>query len=460
MTENALDYSPLLSRLRTGFNSRRTRALKWRRNQLNALERLLDDNEAQIIDALHADFDKPPQEVLLGELSLIKSEIRHARSRMERWARVRLVETPMVGQPGSSYVLPEPLGVVLIIGAWNYPIQLTLAPLIPAIAAGNCAILKPSELTTHASRLVAELVPEYLDSEAFAVVEGAVPETSALLKLPFDHIFYTGGAAVGKIVMRAAAEHLTPVTLELGGKSPAIIDRNADLKSAARRLAWGKALNAGQTCIAPDYVLVSPQQRDELIEHLRAQFKDMYGDDVLASSDYASIVNERHFERVSALLDQGRSVIGGRTDAGRKRIEPTVLVDVNLDSDVMQEEIFGPVLPIVEVKDLDQAIEFVQARDKPLSAYLFTKSQASRQKFLHEITAGSTCINDVMMFMSVPELPFGGVGMSGVGQYHGKAGFDRFSHLKSVMKRARWPEVNVRFAPYSAFKMRLLKWLG
>lgn len=424
------------------------------------MERLLDENEPQIADALHADFAKPPQEVLLGELSLIKSEIRHARSRMERWARPRPVETPMVGQPGSSYVLPEPLGVVLIIGAWNYPIQLTLAPLIPAIAAGNCAILKPSELTTHASRLIAALVPKYLDPEAFAVLEGGVPETSALLALPFDHIFYTGGAAVGKIVMRAAAEHLTPVTLELGGKSPAIIDRTADLKSAARRLAWGKALNAGQTCIAPDYVLISPEQRDELIEQLRVHFKAMYGDDVLASPDYASIVNERHFERVSALLNQGRNVIGGRADADRKRIEPTVLVDVDLNADVMREEIFGPVLPIVEVPDLDQAIRFVQAREKPLSAYLFTKSQASRQKFLHEITAGSSCINDVMMFMSVPELPFGGVGMSGIGQYHGKAGFDRFSHLKSVMKRARWPEVNVRFAPYSAFKMKLLKWLG
>ena len=460
MSEATFDYQPLLNRLRAHFDSGITRDLNWRRTQLNALERLLEENEDAIRSALKADFAKPPQEVLLGELSLLYSELRHARSRMKRWARKRPVQTPMVGQPGVSFIQPEPLGVALIIGAWNYPIQLTLAPLIPAIAAGNCAILKPSELTPHASALIAELVPKYLDNEAFAVVEGAVPETSALLKLKLDHIFYTGGAAVGKVVMRAAAEHLTPVTLELGGKSPAIIDQDADLKSAARRLAWGKALNAGQTCIAPDYVLVSPEQREELIEHLRAQFADMYGDDVLASADYASIVNARHFERVSALLSQGKAVIGGRSDPQKQRIEPTVLVDVDHDSTAMQEEIFGPVLPIVEVPNLDQAIEFVNQRDKPLSAYLFTKSKQSRERFLNEVTAGSACINDVMMFMSVPELPFGGVGMSGMGQYHGQAGFDRFSHLKAVMKRGRWPEVNVRFAPYSAFKMKLLKMLG
>lgn len=460
MSDLSSQYRELTERIRTTFDSGRTRPLAWRRAQLDALERMLRENEAVISEVLHKDLAKPAQEVVLGETALLFSEIGHARSRMARWARRRPVETPLVAQPGSSFVQPEPLGVALIIGAWNYPVQLTLAPLIPAIAAGNCAILKPSEVTPHTSKMLANLVPRYLDRDAFAVVEGAVPETTALLEQRFDHIFYTGGAAVGRIVMRAAAEHLTPVTLELGGKSPAIIDRDADLESAARRIAWGKALNAGQTCIAPDYVLVGPGQKDELIEKLREQFKAMLGDDARSSDDYAAVVNDRHFERLTALLEQGTTAIGGRSDPGSRKIEPTVLVDVPPDSELMREEIFGPILPVVEIADLDGAIEFVRRGDKPLSAYLFTRSRASERRFLAELACGSVCINDLMMFMSVPELPFGGVGTSGMGQYHGKSGFDRFSHLKSVIRRGRFPEINVRFAPYSALKTRLLKLLA
>jgi len=460
MTELTEQYGELVDRLRATFEAGRTRPLKWRRAQLDAMQRMLEENEDAIEKALHADLAKPAQEVLLGETSLVFSEIRHARSRMERWARPRKVPTPPVAQPGRSFIQPEPLGVALIIGAWNYPIQLVLAPLIPAIAAGNCAVLKPSEITPNASRVLAELVPQYLDREAFAVVEGAVPEATALLEQKWDHVFYTGGAAVGRIVMKAAAEHLTPVTLELGGKSPAIIDDNADLKSAARRLAWGKALNAGQTCIAPDYVLVSPGQKAPLIEALREQFQGMLGHDPLASDDYAAVVNEKHFERLSALLGQGRAVIGGQAETATRKIAPTVLTDVEPDSDLMREEIFGPILPIIEVDDLEHAIAFVRRGDKPLSAYLFTRSRASEKKFLNELACGSVCINDVMMFMSVPDLPFGGVGMSGMGQYHGKAGFDRFSHLKSVIRRGRFPEITIRFAPYSKFKQRLLKWFA
>ena len=457
MSEPTEQYRELVDRLRATFDSGRTRPLKWRRAQLDAMQRMLEENEDAITSALHDDLAKPAQEVVLGETSLVFSEIRHARSRMERWSRPRKVPTPPVAQPGRSFIQPEPLGVALIIGAWNYPIQLVLAPLVPAIAAGNCAVLKPSEVTPNASRMLAELVPKYLDQEAFAVVEGAVPETTALLEQQWDHIFYTGGAAVGRIVMKAAAEHLTPVTLELGGKSPAIIHDSADIKSAARRLAWGKALNAGQTCIAPDYVLVSPGRKSALIEALREQFRAMLGPDALASDDYAAVVNEKHFERLSALLRQGRAVIGGQAEAATRKIAPTVLVDVDLDSDVMTEEIFGPILPIVETRDLDSAIEFVRRGDKPLSAYLFTKSSASEKKFLNELACGSVCINDLMMFMSVPELPFGGVGNSGMGQYHGQAGFERFSHLKSVIKRGRFPEITIRFAPYSTFKTKLLK---
>ena len=454
------EYRALVERLRSTFDSGVTRPLDWRRGQLDAMKRMLEENEGVIAEALYADLRKPPQEVVLGETALLFGEIKHARSRMERWARPRRVHTPAVAQPGRSWIQPQPLGVALIIGAWNYPLQLTLAPLIPAIAAGNCAVLKPSEVAPYTSKTIANLVPRYLDRNAFAVVEGAVQETTALLAQRWDHIFYTGGAAVGKIVMKAAAEHLTPVTLELGGKSPAIVDDTADLKSAARRLAWGKALNAGQTCIAPDYILVSPGRRDALIAEMKSQFADMLGDNPLTSDDYCAVVNEKHFERVAALIAQGEVAIGGRSDPESRKIEPTVLLNPAMDATVMTDEIFGPVLPVIESDNLDASIEFVRKGDRPLAAYLFTKSRDAEKAFLAELACGSVCINDVMMFMSVPDLPFGGVGMSGMGQYHGQAGFDRFSHLKSVMKRGRFPDPSIRYAPYSEFKTRLLKWFA
>ena len=454
------EYPALIERLRGAFHSGRTRSLDWRRSQLDALERLLDDNEAAIGEALAADLGKPPQEVLLGEVGLLYTEIRHARRHLKRWSRPRRVFTPMVGQPGRSWVQPEPLGVVLIMGAWNYPIQLVLSPLVPALAAGNCVLIKPSEIAANTSALLADLIPKYLDDQAIAVVEGAVEETTELLKLRFDHIFYTGGAMVGRIVMRAAAEHLTPVTLELGGKSPCVIDRGADLRSAARRLIWGKCLNAGQTCIAPDYVLVAPEERDPLIAAIQDELDQMYGSDRLASADYCKIINARHFERLTGYLGDGRVAIGGRTDPESVRIEPTVLTDVQPDDAVMREEVFGPILPILEVEDLDRAIDFIRQREKPLSAYLFTRNRDSERRFVEQVSTGNLCINDVLMFMSVPGLPFGGVGESGMGQYHGKAGFDRLSHLKAVMKRGRFPEISVRFPPYSHFKTRILKWLS
>ena len=450
----------MMDSLRQAFAQGVTRSLDWRRGQLDALERLLRDNEAAIGQALSKDLAKPPQEVLLGELSLLYSEIKHARKHLKCWTRPRRVRTPAVGQPGRSWVQAEPLGVVLIMGAWNYPVQLVLSPLIPALAAGNAVVIKPSEIATHTAALMGELIPRYLDKQAVCVVQGAVDETTELLKQRFEHILYTGGAAVGKIVMKAAAEYLTPVTLELGGKSPAVVDAGADLESAARRIIWGKCLNAGQTCIAPDYVLVTQGQRDHLLDALRAQLHAMYGDDPLASSDYCKIINARHFKRLKSYLDGQTVAIGGQADELAERIAPTVLVDVKPDDAVMQEEIFGPILPILEVPDLDSALRFIRERDKPLAAYLFTRNKAHEQRFVEQISTGNLCINDTLMFMSVPDLPFGGVGMSGMGQYHGKAGFDRMSHLKSVMKRSRFPEVSVRFPPYSDFKMKLLRWLS
>jgi len=450
-------YPAMMEELRATFDSDVTRSLNWRDEQLAAIARMLDENETRIAEALAADLGKPPQEVLLGETALIYSEVRHARRRLKRWTRPRRVHTPMVGQPGRSWVQAEPLGVVLIMGAWNYPVQLILSPLIPALAAGNCVVLKPSEIAAACSELMAELLPGYLDRRAVQVVEGAVEETTALLKQRFDHILYTGGAAVGRIVMRAAAEHLTPVTLELGGKSPCVIDQGADLESAARRLIWGKCLNAGQTCIAPDYVLVTPDDHDKLIAAIDQELDAMYGSDRLSSADYCKIINRRHFDRLCGYLDNGRIAIGGRIDEAGCRIEPTVLTGVDVDAPVMSEEIFGPVLPVLKISGLDEAIAFIGQRDKPLAAYLFTRSRESERRFADQVSTGNLCINDTLMFMSVPDLPFGGVGMSGMGQYHGRAGFERFSHLKAVMKRSRFPEVTIRFPPYSALKMRLLK---
>ena len=460
MSIQPAQYPSMMKDLRNHFDRGLTRSLGWRREQLSAMERMLGENEASIAEALAADLAKPDQEVYLGELSLLFSEIRHAGRQLRRWTRPRRVHTPLVGQPARSWVQPEPLGVVLVMGAWNYPVQLVLGPLIPALAAGNCAVIKPSEIAAATSALMAELIPRYLDSGAVRVVEGAVEETTELLKQRFDHIFYTGGAHVGRIVMRAAAEHLTPVTLELGGKSPCVIDDSADLVSAARRLTWGKCLNAGQTCIAPDYVLVTRDQRDDLISAIGEELDGMYGDDRLNSGDYARIINRRHFHRLLGYLDDGEVAIGGRHDENRCRVEPTVLTGVHPDSEIMREEIFGPILPIIEVDSLEEAVAFIRERDKPLAAYLFTRSRVSERMFVEAVSAGNLCINDVLMFMSVPELPFGGVGMSGMGQYHGKAGFDRFSHLKAVMKRSRFPEIPIRFPPYTDLKMRLLKWVG
>jgi len=460
MPTEPAQYPAMLQELRVHFDRGLTRPLDWRREQLTALSRMLEENEDRVNEALAEDLGKPPQEVLLGETALIFSEVDHARKRLKRWAKPRRVSTPMVGKPGKSWVQPEPYGVALIIGAWNYPIQLILSPLIPALAAGNCAVIKPSEIAPATSALMAELVPKYLDERAVRVVEGAVEETTELLKQRFDYIFYTGSSAVGKIVMRAAAEHLTPVTLELGGKSPCVIDSGADIESAARRLIWGKCLNAGQTCIAPDYVLVTPGERDRLVGAIEHELFEMYGSDRLGSADYCKIINDRHFDRLRVLLDSGRIVIGGKIDEERCRIEPTVMTEVARDAPVMQEEIFGPILPVLEVADLDEAIAFIREGDKPLSSYLFTRSRESERRFAESVSTGNLCINDTLMFMSVPDLPFGGVGSSGMGQYHGKAGFDRLSHLKAVMKRGRFPEIPVRFPPYSDLKMRLLKWLS
>lgn len=451
------DFSNMFADLEAVFESERTMSLAWRAQQLKALERMMVEREQDILDALKADLGKHALEAWSTEISYVAGDAAYCRKNLKKWTKRRKVGTPMVAMPGKSWLQPEPLGVVLIIGAWNYPLQLTLAGLAAAIAAGNCAVLKPSELAPETSAITKRLVEEYLDNDCIKVVEGAVPETTALLELPWDHILYTGGGHVGRIVMAAAVKHLTPVTLELGGKSPCIVMPDADLETTARRIAWGKFTNAGQTCIAPDYVLVDEQTEKKLVPLLKKAVTGMYGDDPQQSDSYGRIVSDRHFERLSGLIDSGEVAIGGETDAATRFIAPTVLTGVSPDSPVMQEEIFGPVLPIVRAESLEDAIRFVRSGDKPLAAYIFTKDQEAEDRFLSKVAAGNTCVNDTMMFMTVHELPFGGVGASGMGNYSGEYGFKTFSHMKPVMKRGWWPDPDLRYAPYTDRKFKLLR---
>ncbi|TPV58330.1 aldehyde dehydrogenase family protein [Aestuariibacter sp. GS-14] len=444
-------------RLQQTFQLGKTRTYAWRKSQLEALQRLLTENEQAFCNALAEDLGKSQSEAFTTEIGFLLSDIKHTKKHLKQWMKPVRVSTPIVAQPGRSFIQPEPLGTVLIIGAWNYPVQLTLAPYIAALAAGNCALLKPSELSPASSALMASLVPRYLDGDAISVIEGGKEEAAELLTLPFDHIFYTGGDRVGKIVMQAAANHLTPVTLELGGKSPCIIDSETDLAVSARRVVWGKWTNAGQTCIAPDYLLVERSVTREFLLLLEQEIARQFGTQPLTSKDYGRIVNRTHFDRLRGYLQQQNVVMGGQVDESALRIAPTIVLNPDIDSPVMQEEIFGPVMPLLEVSSVQEAFDFVKRRPKPLAAYLFSHRQSVQQQIVGEVSAGSICINDVMMFMANPELPFGGTGFSGMGRYHGKFGFDTFSHHKSVMKRSFWFDVAIRYAPSSARKRYLLK---
>jgi aldehyde dehydrogenase (NAD+) len=456
-TSPTVDYTRLFNGLAAEFLSGKTQDLAWRRSQLKAVQRMMRDRESDLFAALKSDLGKSAQESFMTETSYVSADAAYSARKLNRWTRRRRVSTPLVAQPGRSWVQPEPLGTVLVIGAWNYPLQLTLAGMSAAIAAGNCVVIKPSELAPATSALLARLLPEYLDADCVKVVEGAVAETTALLELPFDHILYTGGGTVGRIVMAAAAKHLTPVTLELGGKSPCVVLPDADLEATARRIAWGKFTNAGQTCIAPDYVLADADTEALLLPLLEKSIRDMFGDDPQQSESYGRMINGRHFDRVNALISCGYTVIGGQVDAADKYIAPTVITDVKPDSAIMREEIFGPVLPVVRAENLEDAIAQIRGGDKPLAAYIFTNNRRAERKFLEQVSCGNACVNDVMMFMAVHELPFGGVGPSGMGAYSGRRGFDTFSHLKAVMKRGWWPDVALRYAPFSAKKLNFLR---
>ena len=450
-----------IQELKQTFESGKTKSLNWRKSQLLSLKRLLLENENAIYKALEQDLGKCQFESYVAEYSFVLHDIDLFIKNLKKWSAPQTVATPILAQPGNSKLKPEPYGVSLIMGAWNYPVQLVLSPMVASIAAGNCVVLKPSELAEATSNLLADLIPKYLDKSAFFVFEGGVAETTELLKQRFDHIMYTGSEMVGKIVMRAASEHLTPVCLELGGKSPCIVDDDTNLKVTADRIVWGKFMNAGQTCIAPDYILVTPAQREPLIKALKDSLVKQYGREPKESKDYGRIINERHFDRLMGYLDgqQDNLILGGQSDKEQKFIAPTLVFNPELDSKVMQDEIFGPILPIIEIDSIDKAIKFVNDREKPLALYLFTNNDVVVKQVTEQTSAGTQCVNDAVIFMVNHRLPFGGVGNSGMGSYHGKWGFDTFSHLKPIMHRSFMADAPIRYAPYSGWKQKVFKWL-
>jgi aldehyde dehydrogenase (NAD+) len=451
-----LDSGRLLADLRQVFGTGRTRSLQWRLDQLRGIERLLEERESEIAAALAEDLGRSTVEAWLGDIASTAAEAAYARKHLKKWMRRRRASLPLSQLPGRAWVQYDPLGVVLIIGPWNYPIYLSLAPLVAAVAAGNCAVLKPSELAPATSALLGRLVPEYLDGEAIRVVEGDASTTQDLLGQGFDHALFTGGTEIGKKIMAAAAPTLTPVTLELGGKSPVLVAADADIDVAARRIAWVKLLNSGQTCIAPDYVLADHRVVDALIGKIVANVRQFRSAETNAS---LRIVNQRQFDRLVALISttDGQVVTGGRSDSTTLRIEPTVIVNPSPNDGVMADEIFGPVLPVLSVESLDQAVAFVNARPKPLALYVFTSSPQQGRGLVDRIPSGGAVINHVAMHCLVPQLPFGGVGDSGMGAYHGKWGFETLSHRRAVLSKTAKPDLRLVYPPYTDRALKLMR---
>jgi aldehyde dehydrogenase (NAD+) len=451
------DVAARFEKVASTFRSGATRAPAWRIRQLQGIERMVAGHEPELLAAMADDFGKPRFEAWMTDLMPVVAEAAHARRHLSRWMRPRLVWPGRANLPGRSWTVAEPKGTVLIVAPWNYPVQLALAPLVAAVAAGNTVVVKPSELAPATSAALARLVPQYLDPDGVAVVEGGVDVSTRLLDLPFDHLFFTGSTAVGKVVMAAAARHLASVTLELGGKSPVVVARDADLEVAARRIAWGKLINAGQTCIAPDYVLVERAVSDRLVDALVRAMAQLEGPDPRVTR--TRIVNDRHVARLESLLARsgGRVATGGRVDREERWIEPTVVVDPDPGSPLMEEEIFGPILPVVTVDSLEEAAGIINGRDKPLALYLFTGSRATEQRIVGATSSGGVCINHTMMHFLVPELPFGGVGASGTGAYHGRAGFEELSHRKPVLRRGTRPDLSLVYPPFTEAKERMLR---
>lgn len=455
MVTTVNSISQIIQQQRQFFNTGKTQDIEFRITQLKRLKQAVLDSKDEVIAAVKADLSKPAFETYLTEIGSVR-DIDHTLKNIKNWAKPQKVSTSFDQFPATAKIYPEPLGVVLILSPWNYPFNLIISPLVAAIAAGNCVIVKPSEIAANTSKVVASLIAKTFDPQYIAAVEGGVETSQQLLAEKFDHIFFTGGTAIGKIVMEAAAKHLTPVTLELGGKTPCIVDTDIDLETTARRIVWGKFINTGQTCIAPDYLLVDRQIKPALLEKIQATVKEFYGENPAQSPDYGRIINQKQFDRLVSFLEDGKAIVGGKVISEERYIAPTVLDEVTWDAPVMQEEIFGPILPVLEYDSIIEAIAKINERPKPLALYLFSRNSAYQKQVLQQTSSGGVCLNDTIMHIGVADLPFGGVGNSGMGSYHGKAGFDTFSHRKSVLKKAFRFDLNWRYAPYEG-KLDLLK---
>jgi len=452
-----MNYTDIIQKQYDFFNSNQTKSISFRIGQLKKLKEIITSEESSFYDAIYSDFKKSKADTYSTELSFVYDEIDLAIKNLPSWAKHKRVRPNPLTLPSNSYLVPEPLGTCLVIGAWNYPYNISLVPLIAAMTAGNTVILKPSEIPSATSALMARLINDNFPAEYMYVVEGGIPETTALLEERFDKIFFTGSTAVGRIVYEAAAKHLTPVTLEMGGKSPAIVTKDTNLKGAAKRIVFGKFLNSGQTCIAPDYVVVDEKVKEEFLQYLKAYIEKF--DYSFVNGNYVQIINERNFHRLSGLIDQQKIYFGGGRDLASRYIGPTILTDVSFDDPVMKEEIFGPILPVLSYSNLDQAIAGIKSKPKPLSCYLFTHDLAVKQKVLNEISFGGGAINHTLLHFANANLPFGGVGHSGMGSYHGRAGFDTFSHYKSVFEKPFWLEPNLVYPPNTPTKINWLRWL-
>jgi len=454
-----LDSIPgTVAAIRHTFQSGRTRPLEWRQRQLDGLLRILGEHGDDLVAAMQRDFGKPTLEAYSTDIAFTATEVKHIKKNLAKWVQPRKAKLRLQDMPGKGKVVPEPLGVALIISPWNYPVQLLVSPMAAAFAAGNAVVAKPSELVPETSALLSSLLREHLDPDAVAVFEGGPDVSTKLLEQRWDHIFFTGSTAVGKIVAKAAAEHLTPTVLELGGKSPAIVAPGADLDVTAHRMAWGKFLNAGQTCIAPDYVLVDSLRKDALVDKLVQVVEEFYGPDPAASPDLTQIVNDRHAQRLEGLLAShgGTVVTGGSVDKATRKLPPTIIVDPAPDSALMQEEIFGPILPVLAVDDLEEAIAFVNGRPKPLALYVFSDDEADARTVVDRTSSGGVCVNHTLFHITPHDLPFGGVGDAGQGRYHGKAGFDAFSNMKPVLTKPTKPDLSLIYPPYTPLKAKIM----
>lgn len=445
----------LVANQRTYFNTHATKSIEFRLQQLKKLKKALQSNEELLYDAIYSDFKKSRFETYMSELALVYHDIDEARKNLHKWSRKRRVKTNLLNFPATSYIIPEPLGVCLVIGAWNYPYQLSLAPMVAAMAAGCTVVLKPSELPARTSVAMAKIISENFSPEYIAVVEGGIPETTELLRLNFDKIFFTGSTTVGKIVYRAAAEKLTPVTLELGGKSPAFILKDCNLKMTVKRLIWAKFLNAGQTCIAPDYVIVDSSIEEKFMALCKVEIeKERFS---FSNGNYTQIINDRNLGRLQELIDPAKVYYGGKVNREQRYIEPTILKNVSFDDAVMQEEIFGPILPIIPYDILEEVINQVLELPNPLSCYVFTRNGKLKKEILNKISFGGGMVNDAVTHISNSNLPFGGIGSSGIGSYHGEAGFKAFTHYKSIVEKSTLLELPLKYHPHSKVKLWWIK---